>query len=261
MSELATPQITDVKFDQLTSLVRGVGQEILKLWPGNGNKSLKITNKLDNTPVTEADLLADKLIVEGLGDLFPNDKIISEESGQGPGLTMNDSVWIIDPIDGTRSFMNGKDTFSILIGRCRNGYVDMGILYFPVTKIMAWAIRGRGAYVDGARISVSTSTNLHPAKTLCAASIPINPCFSYEKFDAGHALLRLAMGQLDGIVLDRGVIGMHDLAAGSILIEEAGGSVSDELGNSQIFHPDGFRCSYLVASNRSIHSDLLRLLM
>ncbi len=253
--------MSDNSFKDLFPLVREVGEKLLTLWPGGGNQNLKIWNKTNDTPVTEADLLANDLLVTGLKKLFPDDGIISEESELDPTIRADKPVWFIDPLDGTRSFIAGKDDFSILMGRCEKGRATSGIMYFPAQGFFAWAQKGQGAFLNDKPLKVSNSTDFKDGGLYCRAEdLKIGAHLFTDKLDSGRAFLGVANSEFDGAIMRLGSFGAHDFAAPSIMIEEAGGEVSDEKGNKDLFYPNGFNLQYFVASNKKLHSSILSLI-
>jgi len=119
-------------------LAREAGNAILQIY----YSSMDITTKADQTPVTNADLLANKIIMEGLHKAFPADGIVSEEVETIEGSR----YWYIDPIDGTRGFIQHTDQFAVHIGLAVEEKAVLGIVYKPVAKEMYFAVKGHGAF-------------------------------------------------------------------------------------------------------------------
>ena len=116
------------------------GKAIRDIYFGSMEKIIKA----DGTPVTNADLNANKIILEGLESAFPDDGIVSEES-QSQG-TDRERVWYIDPLDGTRGFTERSDQFAVHIGLAQEQQPVLGIVYKPTTGEMYFAVKGRGAF-------------------------------------------------------------------------------------------------------------------
>jgi histidinol-phosphatase len=221
---------------------------------------LAVERKADQSPVTIADQNAEKLLRETLLGRFPNDGFLGEEFGDTPG----DSGyrWIIDPIDGTRSFVRGLPLWGTLVGLEHRGELVAGIAYVPAFKQMYRALRGDGAYKDDRRIQVSTIDRLDKAH-LYYSSLAW-----FRKAGAEREILELyhkterqrGFGDFYGFVLiaeGAGEImieyGVHawDIAALIPIVEEAGGKMTAWDGTIDIERPD------VVATNGRLHAETL----
>jgi 3'-phosphoadenosine 5'-phosphosulfate (PAPS) 3'-phosphatase len=147
---------------ELEKLVKDVGDCLKTYWPGDPNskygKTLNIYEKPDHTKVTQADLAANEILVAGLRRLFPNDAIVSEEGPKDNGHQNMSRVWIVDPLDGTSSFISGRDDFSVLVGLCIDTQIVWGCMYFPIKEIFVTAAKGQGSKLG----RVSESQNIRP---------------------------------------------------------------------------------------------------
>lgn len=123
-------------------------QEALKYY----NLDLKIEKKEDKSVFSIADTKTEEVIKTQILSYFPNAQFLAEESG---GNVDNESLWIIDPIDGTRSFLRGIDTWSVLVSYYTNSQVIVGVCYFPLMNILLYAKKGDGAFCNNERIHVS----------------------------------------------------------------------------------------------------------
>ena len=121
-------------------LAEKAGTVVMKYY----QKGVGIKMKADDTPVTEADLLSNALIVEGLQKAFPNDSIVSEETDTVPG---NSRAWYIDPIDGTKQFMRGKPEFAVQIGLCIDEQPVLGVVHRPNINYLYFGTKDGGAYL------------------------------------------------------------------------------------------------------------------
>lgn len=205
--------------------------------------TLKVSEKQRNDFVTEVDLQAEREIIRTLHKIYPNHAILAEESGVSGE---NDEYqWIIDPLDGTTNYLNGFPHFAVSIGLKHKGRLEAGLIYDPLKQDIFTASRGQGALLNDRRIRVKKRTSLEGA--LIATGIPARymehkPAF-LEMMGAmmsnggqlrrtGSAALDLAYvaaGRLDGFW----EIGLKpwDMAAGAVLIQEAGGLVGDLRGD------------------------------
>jgi myo-inositol-1(or 4)-monophosphatase len=206
--------------------------------------TLKISEKMPNDYVTEIDQKAEKEIISIIQKAYPSHSILGEESGEIAGKT-EDYTWIIDPIDGTRNFIHGFPQFAVSIGVRYKEKIEHGVIYDPIRQELFSASRGKGARLNDHRIRVSKRKNLedcllgtgcpsrHSKKLIEAyansikAVLPV--CGDVRR--AGAATLDLAYvacGRLDGF-WEAG-LKIWDIAAGSLMIKEAGGIVCDFTG-------------------------------
>lgn len=198
----------------------------------------EITRKSENDYVTEADQYAEAAIIDAIRRVYPRHAFLAEESGEQGDA---DTVWIIDPIDGTANFMRGIPHFCVSIACRINGVIEHGVIYDPVKDELFTADRGAGASLDGKRIRVSRT--LHLRQSLLATGFAYRkggdvathlPLFnrlvsaSADVRRAGSAALDLAYvaaGRLDGY-WEMG-LSPWDMAAGLLMVRAAGGIVGD----------------------------------
>ena len=246
----------------LRTAVMEAGKRLLHYWPGVAAQgtNLGITKKPDGSYVTRADYESNEILIAALRGLFPNDEIFSEEVNAAEIVSGAERAWIIDPLDGTQSFIDGRDDFSILVGLAVRDIIDYGIMYFPVRGLFALGRRGRGAQLNGLRMAVSQATTFRKHSIYLRHVAPRQESFVYpEWLDSGLAFLQLCRGELDGIVIKLGRHQEWDLAAPSVMIEESGGMVTDEKGDPIRFYRAPIKYKYLVASNGVVHEQLLNL--
>jgi myo-inositol-1(or 4)-monophosphatase len=227
----------------------------------------EISYKGDINLVTEMDRLSEKAVVAAILEAFPDHGVLAEEEAQ----IENSSgfLWIIDPLDGTTNYAHGYPSFSVSIGLERSGDIIVGVVYDPMRDELFSAARGQGAYLKGKPISVSGNDVL--IRSLLATGFPYDRAVSKDNnlnyFNAlimaaqeirrsGSASLDLcavAAGRLDGYW----ELKLHpwDVAAGSLIVQEAGGTVSDLTGTRF-----SIRDKEIVASNGRIHGLILDIL-
>ena len=224
-------------------------------------RNVKIEVKADKTPVTEADLRAEQAIRDLLTRRFPSFGFYGEETGKSHMEA--ESVWLVDPIDGTKSFVRECPFFSTQIALMRGGQFVLGVSSAPAYGELAWAERGGGAYLDGRRIQVSQVSALDAAivstgnlKTLAATPAwarlgaligGISRIRGYGDFVHYHLLAR---GALDVVI--ESDVNILDIAALTVIVEEAGGKFSDLAGA-----PIGLATTSVLATTASLHSLLL----
>lgn len=203
-----------------------------------GHKGLKVQSKTsEDDLVTEVDELSEKILLEGIGAAYPGHGFLSEECG-GEN-TDAEYVWVIDPLDGTTNYTQGIPIFAISLALQYLGETVLGVVYQPVLDEMFTAVKGNGAYLNGREISVSAKTDL--AKCVLATGFPYDKAihknnnadyFSYfvprvrglrRLGAAAYDLAGVAAGRLDGFWELN--LSLWDVAAGILLVEEAGGRV------------------------------------
>ncbi|MGC9348536.1 MAG: inositol monophosphatase family protein [Anaerolineae bacterium] len=225
-------------------------------------------------PVTEADTAAETLIIERLRQAFPDHGILGEESGgdhrQAAAASDPRPIWLIDPLDGTNNFAHGFPHFSVSVGLRVDSKMQLGVVYDPMRDELFVAQRGNGATLNGAPIQV-TSTQLL-ADGFLATGFPYDRRIAAENnvqmLDnflrrsqgvrrVGSAALDMAYvacGRFDGFWEFR--LSPWDVAAATLLVEEAGGRTSDfSGGQDRLYSGDE-----VLASNGLIHDEMLRVL-
>lgn len=224
-------------------------------------RNVKIEVKADKTPVTEADVRAEEAIRELLARRFPSYGFYGEETGKSDMHA--ESVWLVDPIDGTKSFVRECPFFSTQIALMRGGRFVLGVSSAPAYHELAWAERGGGAFLDGKPIRVSKVGTLEAAivstgnlKTLAASPAwarfggligGINRIRGYGDFVHYHLLARSALD----VVIESDV-NILDIAALTVIVEEAGGKFTDLKGA-----PVDLATTTVLATNGMLHQPIL----
>lgn len=233
---------------------------------------VQIRSKGDINLVTEADLAAERLIIERIKSYYPRHAILAEESGATESVIAiagsSEWKWIVDPLDGTTNFAHGYPCFCVSIALERNGQIEVGVVYDPTRDEMFAAERGSGASLNGRRVQVSLVEELNSAM-LCTGfpyDVRERPHFALDftnftmeaqavRRDGSAALdlAYVACGRFDGFWEDG--LNPWDVAAGVLLIEEAGGRVTDFVGGElDIYTPK------VLVSNGRIHDQMMRVL-
>ena len=211
--------------DFITNLAKYVGKEILTYFKPEG---ITATLKSDKTTVTEADTIADRLITEFINASFPDDNILSEESSLVLKSTEG-STWVIDPLDGSTNFSLGFPHWGVSIARVTNGYPDLAAAYFPVFDELFSAELDHGAFLNGLRITTRDPEKDRPQNIMTCSGNAQNIYkikLPYKKRTVGSAAY-------DYCIVARGtsIFGIQnkskiwDLAAGYLILKEAGGDV------------------------------------
>lgn len=230
----------------------------------------QITNKGDIDLVTEADVAAEELIIDRIRSHYPQHGILAEESGEAvpEGPKRGEWKWIIDPLDGTTNYAHGYPCFCVSIAVEQSGTLEIGVVYDPMRNEMFAAERGHGATLNERRIRVSNIEDLNNAMVCTGFPYDVRnrPDFArdFTNFTLhaqavrrdGSAALDLAYvacGRFDGFWEDG--LNAWDIAAGALLINEAGGRITNF--NNE---PLDIYTRKVVASNGRVHEAMLRLL-
>ncbi|AIT10068.1 inositol monophosphatase [Candidatus Francisella endociliophora] len=249
-----------------TTIARKAGKLILQAQNDLG--SIKVSKKADNTTVTNVDVAVENFIIDNIKKSGFNDYFITEEAGQF-GNKDSRFTWIIDPIDGTNNFVHGLPHCCISIAIKKDNDIVAGVIYNPFLDLMFSAYKGEGAQLNGQRIRVSQKTDLKD--NLISASLKYSRKVFNDSYVAELLMLQktisgyrysgsiamdmayLAAGYLDGLWAC-GDVKIWDLAAGYIIMKEAGAIVTDIHGTNNL------DSSLIIAGNKKIQPKLIKLL-
>lgn len=258
-------------------LAQKAGKTIIK-----ESKKLKIVEKAKNDLVTNADKASEKLITDLIRKNYTDHAILAEEASYGSKVqakkySKSKYIWIIDPLDGTTNFAHGLPIYSISIGLFKsqfsesssnfeylNGEIVLGVVYAPAMNELFYAVKGKGAYLNGRKIKVSNVKNLE--NSLLVTGFPyvnkkMNLPYFAAMLDKSQAVRRLGSAALDLCYTACGRFNGYwefglkpwDIAAGALIVEEAGGKVSDTNGNLlDLFGKD------ILATNGKIHNAIIK---
>ena len=244
-------------------IARKTGQYLLdnrgKLSPSD------INEKARNDFVTHIDLHSEKMIIDGLLSHFPNHTILAEEGGSK--ITKNAEYrWIIDPLDGTKNYIQNIPVFCVSIALEKNETVILGVIYDPVHDELFTAEKGKGAYCNNTPIKVSgrgisealiatgfpfKSKNYLPQYLLCFEEIFLKCSGVRRMGSAALDLCYTAMGKFEGF-WELG-LSIWDMAAGSLIVKEAGGRITDFSGGDSYLNT-----GFVVCGNSNTHTELLK---
>jgi myo-inositol-1(or 4)-monophosphatase len=232
-------------------------------------ESVRISQKQVNDFVTEVDHASEQAIIETLLTAYPHHAIWAEESGKEHGKQGSEFVWIIDPLDGTTNFIHGFPTYCVSIALSVKGKIEQACIYDPSRNDLFTATKGRGAYMNERRIRVSKRIDLK--QTLISTGFPFRPGDDFNTYlrmmgdlmkrtgglrRPGAAALDLAYvaaGFTDGF-FELG-LSPWDVAAGSLLVTEAGGLIGNFSGDS-----DFLEQRECIAGNPKIYGQLVAIL-
>lgn len=230
---------------------------------------IKVGTKGVNDFVTEVDQTAEQIIIETILQAYPDHGILAEESGDEHGKANSEYTWIIDPLDGTTNFIHGFPYYATSIALMHKGILQQAVVYDPTRNDLFYASKGRGAYLNDKRIRVSKRTQIKD--TLIGTGFPFRKGDNFKNYVAmfeqvmqqcaglrrpGAAALDLcyvAAGNYDGFF----EIGLSpwDVAAGALIITEAGGLVGNFTGEA-----DYLDQREIVAANPRIYGQLVPIL-
>jgi myo-inositol-1(or 4)-monophosphatase len=230
---------------------------------------VRVSQKQVNDFVTEVDHAAEAAVIETLLTAYPNHGIWAEESGKTHGAKNSDFVWIIDPLDGTTNFIHGFPVYCVSIALAVKGKVEQAVIYDPSRNDLFTATKGRGAYMNDRRLRVSKRIDLR--QCLISTGFPFRPGDNFNNYlrmmaevmqrtagmrRPGAAALDLAYvaaGFTDGF-FETG-LSAWDVAAGSLLVTEAGGLIGNFTGEA-----DFMEQRECVAGNPKVYGQLVAIL-
>ena len=232
-------------------------------------ESVRISQKLVNDFVTDVDHASEKAIIETLLTAYPGHGIWAEESGHAHGAKDSEFVWIIDPLDGTTNFIHGLPVYCVSIALAVRGKIEQAVIYDPSRNDLFTATKGRGAYMNDRRLRVSKRIRLQ--ECLLSTGFPFRPDDDFNTYlrmmgdvmqrtaglrRPGAAALDLAYvaaGFTDGF-FETG-LQPWDMAAGSLLVTEAGGLVGNFTGE-----PDFLEQKECLAANPRVYGQMVSLI-
>lgn len=238
--------------------------DIMREYAGKARESVQ--TKSNNTPVTEADTKINQLLIDRVQATFPDHGVLGEEDSINADRSQ---LWVCDPIDGTAGFILGAPTAMFSLAFVVDGQPQVAVMYEPLLDKMFTAVKGQGAQLNGQPVHVSASDSLQHASVGVTASV--GQIFARKPFF--DALLKeeafistvpgnvfkaslVAQGLMDAFVFPGR--GAHDIAAEKLIIEEAGGKVTDLDGNEQRY--DRAIRGAVVSNGGHIHEALVTLL-
>lgn len=233
------------------ALARIAGQSILKFYDTDFSVEQKRSGDRYTEPVTIADRTSSRIIVEGLAEVFPDDGILSEEEFDTGERLVKKRVWLVDPMDGTKGFVQKNGDFAVQIGLAEDGEVILGVVFLPFYDQLYFASKDHGAFLmDGTsspqRLQVSNRTDFRQM-TLAVSRDHRSPKMSriIEHFGVLNELQRGSVGLKIGLIATR-VCDFYihlsprtkhwDSAAPEIIIKEAGGNLTDLFGEKIVYN-------------------------
>lgn len=246
----------------LEEAARKAGEVALNYWGGTFQHWDKPE---DAGPVTEADLAVNDLLHDILMSARPDYGWLSEETQDDPKRLNKERCFIIDPIDGTRSFMAGEKTWSHSIAVVEQGQVIAGVVYLPAKDVMYRASRGQGAFVGKDRMHIKTGDHIKQARILANRAVMTSghwitgaaPTFErHHRPSLAYRMALVAEGRFDGMLTLRPTW-EWDVAAGVLMVQEAGGVVCDRTGTSVLFNNATPQAKGLIATDSVLCDQIL----
>lgn len=252
-------------YEKEMELAKQVAHEAGQIIRKNFSLASKREWKADNTPVTATDVTVNKLVIERIAAEYPDHSVLGEEES-----VQNESeyTWVCDPVDGTMPFSHGVQISTFSLALTKNGKPYLGVIYDPFMDRLFYATIGSGAFMNGDPIHVSGNEDLHNAlinaEGFPGSTVVINSRHSIQPLlvEAGAKATNywsvilptalVAAGQFTGVIFN--VTKPEDGAAAKVIVEEAGGKMTDMFGDEQRY--DRPTKGY-IASNGKTHQQLL----
>lgn len=253
------PQIVHAEILRpLRSAVAEAGKLALSMFRNN----VRTWNKENASPVTEADLAVDNFLRERLTGLDPAIGWLSEETVDVPERLMKERLWIVDPIDGTRSFVAGREDWAVCAALVERGRPVAAAVELPATGESFAAVVGGGATRNGQRIFVSKNSDVEHAAI--ARPVKLNPLVAgmgnRVETERIHSIVvrlsRVATGEIDAALAGKNA-NDWDLAAADLLVHEAGGKITDADGRTPVYNLATHIHGALIAAGSELHPRLV----
>lgn len=241
------------------NFAKDLAKQAGKIMRSNFTLDMRKEWKKDNTPITVTDIAVNKLVIDVITSTFPDHGIIGEEESN---RKESEYIWICDPLDGTAAFSHGYPTFVFALALIKNGKSIIGVIYDPILDRLVCAEEGGGAFLNGDPIKISSQKvlneksfiNLDTDNELFTIRKPLlkKECYVTTLYSALYASLLVACGEFVAEIYEYS--NPWDAAAAKIIVEEAGGEVTDLKGNEQRYDREikGF-----IASNGFVHNELI----
>lgn len=256
-------------------LARAAGAAILEQYKGPLDVEQKNQDD-DSEPVTQADRIANELIVSGLQREFPGDGILAEESVDTTRRLGKSRVWLVDPLDGTNGFIAGNGDFAVQIGLAEEGEVIVAVVYAPLSGVLYRAVRGEGTWIERPQVEpekahVSEVRELSEMR-LAASRSHRSPRMNkvVQRFGFREEVQRGSVGIKIGLLIEQQCdVYIHlsprtkqwDTCAPQLILTEAGGRITDLFGEPLNYNvPDVQNRNGLVASNGASHDRIIEML-
>lgn len=249
-------------FNDITMLLADLSKKacdiMLKYYSPNGNK---FDTKSDLSPVTKADIEINQMVIDNIKKSYPEFEVLAEEVSTD--ITKSNKLFVVDPLDGTHMFTIGAPLFCFSAAVVIDGECTGGVIANPLAKRTLLAEKGKGTYLieTNSKINVSTRNTLKRAvintgwmDSAVSKLLHAKNAFTPEVYSVCEAGSLVALGGFDGIIFSGK--SAHDIAAIKIIVEEAGGKVTNILGDNQLYNESILGA---IVSNGNLHEELIRI--
>ncbi len=239
-----------------------LAQEAGEIMRANFTLGMKREWKKDNTPLTISDTTINSLVIKSVKENYPTHGVLGEEESYKEN---SEYTWVCDPIDGTIPFSHGIPISTFSLALTQNGVSIFGVIYDPFMDRLFAAEKGKGAFLNDNKITVSSNTEIKNSLVEVEGRSPLINLFRNELVKKGAKVLTFASFAYAGMLVAAGEliaavyphINPWDAAAVKIVVEEAGGKCTDLNGNDQLYNE---KINGLIASNGIVHEQLVELL-
>ena len=243
--------------DFAVKTVRAAGELILKYF----QREHEVREKGRNNPVTSADLAADAYLRETIARAYPDDGWLSEETADSPDRLARKRVWVVDPMDGTKEFVQGLPEFAVSVALVEEEKPKLAVVYNPARDDLFAAEAGHGAFRQNSRIQISERAVLQQLRILGSRSEatkklldPLREWGNVELVGSIAYKLALVAAQDGDITVSFRPKNEWDICAGTLLVSEAGGIVTDLRGNALRFNQPKTLVAGVIAANPALHT-------
>ena len=231
--------------------------EIMRIYNSHNSE---ITYKKDNSPLTQADILSNKIIIEGLEKAF-DIPIVSEETNVPYNVRKNwNKFWLIDPLDGTKDFIAKNGQFTVNIALIENNIPTLGVVSIPAQNDVYWAVKDKGAFKNNSKIQCNSSrkeligsdSNFHSTEATLTF-YKTNNISNIKRYGSSLKFCKIAEGEIDVYARLNGTM-EWDTAAAHIILNEAGGKILDiETKKELIYNKENQKNNYFIASRNDLN--------
>lgn len=254
--------IMHAELSRLEEAVREAGDAVIKI----AKDGFETAYKANKDPVTAADLAADAVLKRRLLDGFGDCGWLSEETSDDPGRLKKNRVWIVDPIDGTKEFVSGIDEFAVSAALVDNGQPVLAAVYNPAADRLFTAVKGEGVWLNAQPIKVRNNAVEKPLILASRSEVKRGEFEVFEPFvqlrvcgSIAYKLALVAAGQADA-TFSLGPKNEWDIAAGVLILQQAGGKVTDLTGDSFLFNQRQPLVNGIIAASMASYSSVTALI-
>ncbi len=254
--------IMQTEISRLEQAVREAGDAVIRI----AKDGFETAYKANKDPVTAADLAADAILKRRLLEGFGGCGWLSEETSDDPGRLKKKRVWIVDPIDGTKEFVSGIDEFAVSAALVENGQVVLAAVYNPAVEQLFTAVKGKGAWLNAQPIKVRNEATEKPVLLASRSEVERGEFKPFEPFvqlrvcgSIAYKLALVAAGEADA-TFSLGPKNEWDIAAGVLILQQAGGKVTDLTGDTFLFNQRQPLVNSIIAASEASYGSVAALI-